>query len=346
MNMKPFGLAPFPHNMVASFDFSWAVLKDHYHSAPLHEEEGKVPSPNIDPMTHPDWHEDMSEEESFALAEKLNPVDEDEEPDEWMGDESPEHFERMKEQGYPKYKDDDEEDDEDPMAQHEMEEEFRHHQAEGIEPPNRAHRPTPPPEEEPSNPFAKAWAFLKALPEQQMRYPARIGEQGDRHGTVHPAIAGLLERHGYGDSEGFEVPSVESMDMYGTNHGYGIRNLPGSANWRYPAREPKENQSDFKDRQKDVRGAYLDPDEEDRQRAQRAHDGNVLTSLVEGTDPMPTVEDYMPGGSHHDVTRPRTPELGSMPNVPYTDPRHEMHHTRRPEDPDRFYDWRGDEVLS
>ena len=205
MNMKPFGLAPLPHNMVAPFDFSWVVLKDHYHSAPLHEEEGKVPSSNIDPMTHPDWHEDMSEEESFALAEKLDPNIEDEEPDEWMGDESPEHFERMKEQGYPKYKEDD---DEDPMAQHEMEEEFRRHQAEGIEPPNRAHRPrlTPPPEEEPSNPFAKAWAVLKEISEKDAEdvspmpttkpksppvpYPGDVGylNELDKYSKLHQAL--------------------------------------------------------------------------------------------------------------------------------------------------------------
>lgn len=43
------------------------------------EDEGEVPSPNIDPMSHPDWHEDMSEEESFALAEKLDPNIEDDE---------------------------------------------------------------------------------------------------------------------------------------------------------------------------------------------------------------------------------------------------------------------------
>ena len=30
-------------------------------------------------MSHPDWHEDMSEEESFALAEKLDPNIEDDE---------------------------------------------------------------------------------------------------------------------------------------------------------------------------------------------------------------------------------------------------------------------------
>ena len=170
-----------------------------------------------------------------------------------------------------------------------------------------------------------AWTFLKALPEQQMNYE----NTGVGHGTVHPAIAGLLEREGYGNSEGFDVPDMHEMDMFGESQTPAgevpIENLPGSPNWRYPTREPAESQKDFKGRQKDVRGAYLDPDEEDRQRAQRAHDGNVLTSLVEGTDPMPTVEDYMPGGSHHDVTRPRTPELGSMPNVPYTDPRHEIH---------------------
>ena len=37
------------------------------------EDEGEVPSPNIDPMSHPDWHEDMSEEEAFELMERLDP---------------------------------------------------------------------------------------------------------------------------------------------------------------------------------------------------------------------------------------------------------------------------------
>ena len=37
------------------------------------DEEGVVPSPNIDPMTHPDWKEDMTEDESFDLAERLDP---------------------------------------------------------------------------------------------------------------------------------------------------------------------------------------------------------------------------------------------------------------------------------
>ena len=168
-----------------------------------------------------------------------------------------------------------------------------------------------------------AWTFLKALPEQQMNYE----NTGDRHGTVHPAIAGLLEREGYGASEGgFEVPDVEAMDKFGdTVRGPNpIENLPGSANWRYPTREPAESQKDFKGRQKDVRGAYLDPDEEDRQRAQQAHDRDYGFVFDEKSR-LPSVDDYMPGGREQDRTKPRTPELYSIPNVPYTDPRHEIH---------------------
>ena len=53
------------------------------------------------------------------------------------------------------------------------------------------------------NPFDAAWSVLKALPEDQVfsqsggRMYGQIPEQ-ERHGTVHPAIRGLLQRRNRG----------------------------------------------------------------------------------------------------------------------------------------------------
>ena len=74
----------------------------------------------FDMMDHPDWHENLTEDELFGLAEKLQNDPHD--ADAWMGDESPEHFERMKEHGFPKgdgptspFLDDEPEEEDDPM---------------------------------------------------------------------------------------------------------------------------------------------------------------------------------------------------------------------------------------
>ena len=148
MNMKPFGLAPLPHNMVAPFDFSWAILKDQWHSAPL-------------PLQSKDEADNRFHEASGKLSDLRADTAEEEGEDVWAGDNvnaGEEEEDRATKDEYRQAHGE-----VNPFLHHLEEEAFRHHQAEGIEPPNRAHRPrlTPPPEEEPSNPFAKAWAVIK-----------------------------------------------------------------------------------------------------------------------------------------------------------------------------------------
>ena len=126
-------------------------------------------------------------------------------------------------------------------------------------------------------PFETAWAFIKALPEQQMYHEGDSlfdwTARGRRLGTIHPAIAGLLEREAAkipkrtlesNESEGYLVPAKTSMDMFGESVNQrrppSIQNIPGPANWRYPPRNPDETQDEFKERQKQVRASYLDPD--------------------------------------------------------------------------------------
>ena len=94
---------------------AWAMMKDSARYRPELDEEVKP-----DMMQHPDWHEDLTEDELFELAEKLQNDPHD--ADAWMGDESPEHFERMKELGFPKgggptspFLDDEPEEEDDPM---------------------------------------------------------------------------------------------------------------------------------------------------------------------------------------------------------------------------------------
>lgn len=148
-----------------------------------------------------------------------------------------------------------------------------------------------------ASPIDIAWAVLKALPEQQMHYqddrPFNLRNRlwrsrGRRLGTIHPAIAGLLERHAanragipkelferakkehpwaFRSPEGYLVPSKTSMDMFGESQNHQmpppIQNIPGPANWRYPTRNRDETQDEFKRRQKQVRALYLDPEYED-----------------------------------------------------------------------------------
>tara|TARA_Y100000593_G_scaffold65253_1_gene120282 strand:+ start:72 stop:971 length:900 start_codon:yes stop_codon:yes gene_type:complete len=114
---------------------AWAMMKDSARYRPELDEkipekyrryapEGAFPAKDVmhdtDMMEHPDWHEDLTEDELFELAEKLQNDPHD--ADAWMGDESPEHFERMKELGFPKgggptspFLDDEPEEEDDPM---------------------------------------------------------------------------------------------------------------------------------------------------------------------------------------------------------------------------------------
>ena len=96
---------------------AWGMMKD---SARYRPELDEKPHDEYDMMNHPDWHEDLTEDELFELAEKLQNDPHD--ADAWMGDESPEHFERMKELGFPKgggptspFLDDEPEEEDDPM---------------------------------------------------------------------------------------------------------------------------------------------------------------------------------------------------------------------------------------
>lgn len=88
------------------------------------------------------------------------------------------------------------------------------------------------------NPFDAAWSVIKALPEDQMftedgggRYE-KIPEQ-ERHGTVHPAIRGLLQRRhrglgtdGYTDfNRARPSMQIDRPDHWSHSPGPGIEDL-------------------------------------------------------------------------------------------------------------------------
>jgi len=167
-----FPLTPSPPIMPTAFDVTWALLKN-------------------------------SSAERYASSEELAPLRFHSAPLP-LDEPGP----RLPEQESPE--------EDDPLEIHEGEEEARRRLEAGIPHPVETHgRPSLPtgvagnlsggryrPLQ--GNPFAKAWATLKALPEQQMYTPTFVPPRnlaGEFHpgpatgrGTVHPAIAGLLAR--------------------------------------------------------------------------------------------------------------------------------------------------------
>ena len=108
-----------------------------------------------------------------------------------------------------------------------------------------------------------AWTFLKALPEHQVfsEYvePTQYGRVGDvtheRHGTVHPAIRGMLQRRA--GNVGFNEPVDPNENVH---TGYGDDNYPGMFQVGLPEASRLPVPPVTNDRNEEAEWQYGDPD--------------------------------------------------------------------------------------
>ena len=97
---------------------AWAMMKDSARYRPELDEDPRWTGTKYEQQ---DAREDAIDE-YYDMLEEFGINDDDDDADAWMGDESPEHFERMKELGFPKgggptspFLDDEPEEEDDPM---------------------------------------------------------------------------------------------------------------------------------------------------------------------------------------------------------------------------------------